>query len=393
MMRRATIETMKSVPRLFPLRWWLMVGTLAAVVGGVFLWKPKACPLQTSTENLDRGVTLQKFALDTPAGATQIYVVRGERKAAGGWRFRVAAAKGDVFQRETVTQIAQREKAVVAVNGGFFAYEGAAIGAVLLNGEWIRLPWKNRTALCIGEWKTEIANVRGNAKLTLNGKTVAVANLNGNPSKNAISILTPRFGEVYKVKSHESALRVAGNIYRGKVAEVVTGGVVKLSERGFVAVANGAAQADFANVNIGRNAGWLVDVAPIAIGNNSYTILGAGPGLLRAGKAAEASREEEFRPDVLQRGPRTAIGLDGRGNPLIVVADGHTECSPGLTLPELATLMQSLGATQGLHMDCGPSSVLVINGKVANRPSTNQPSGLNEPTVPNAVLMTDSDAE
>lgn len=383
---------MNSTPRLFPLRWWLQVGTLVAVLGGVLVYKPKACPLQTSTEALDDGLTLRKFAYDTPAGPTQIYVVRGDDKAAGGWRFRVAAAKGDVLQRETVTQIARRENAVVAVNGGFFAYEGAAIGAVKLNSEWIRLPWKNRSALCIGEQKTGITNVRGSAQLTLSGKTLPIANLNGNPAKEAISILTARFGDAYNLKAGETALCVEGSIYSGKVVEILTGGVAQLPDTGFVVVATGAAQALFAEATKGQTISWQVNSTPdSAILASFHTILGAGPRLLRDGKAAEASREEEFRPDVLQRGPRTAVGTDAKGNPLIVVADGGSDCSPGLTLPELAALMEKVGATQAMHMDCGPSSVLVINGKVANHPLSNQPSGFNEPTVPNAVLITDHD--
>lgn len=382
---------MKATPRLFPLRWWLQVGTLVILIGGLLVWKPKACPLQTATETLGKGLTLRKFAYDTPLGPTQIYVVRGDHGAAGGWRFRVAAAKGDVFQRETVSQIAGREKAIVAVNGGFFAYEGAAIGAVLLNGEWVRLPWKNRTALCLGETGAVIANVRGSAQLTLNGKTFPVANLNGNPSKDAISIVTPRFGETYIPQPHETALRIEGNFDSGKVAEIATNGIVKMPERGFVAVANGAAQTAFADAAVGQDASWKVNTSPYF--EQFHTILGAGPRLLLDGKAAEASHEEEFRPDVLQRGPRTAIGTDAQGNPLIVVADGRSDCSHGLTLPELATLMESLGAAQAMHMDCGPSSVLVINGKVANRPMENQPSGLHEPTVPNAVLLTDFDPD
>lgn len=103
--------------------------------------------------------------------------------------------------------------------------------------------------------------------------------------------------------------------------------------------------------------------------------------------ARETSVEEEFRPDVLLRGSRTGIGIAPNGDVLFVIADGNDTFSPGLTLPELAQIMAKEGAQDAIHMDCGPSSVLIINGQITNRPWTNQLSGLNEPTVPNALLV------
>ncbi len=232
---------MKRKRRLFPLRWWLQVASLLVLIAGVLLWHPSQCRLETTSETLAPGLTLTKLAQQTPDGATQIYVVRGER--ASGWRFNLATASGNVMQRETVTAIARRQSAPAAVNGGFFAYEGAAIGAVKTDGEWIRLPWKNRTAIGFNQGGTaHIGNLRGVAQLKLGDEWQSVAQLNGFPAKDALSILTPRFGTTYTLRPNETALEAQD----GKIARVLTGGGANIRTTGFVAVAGGTAQALFA---------------------------------------------------------------------------------------------------------------------------------------------------
>jgi hypothetical protein len=59
--------------------------------------------------------------------------------------------------------------------------------------------------------------------------------------------------------------------------------------------------------------------------------------------------------------PRTAVGLDGRGRLVLVVAEGRRPGrSEGLILGELARLMLDLGCVEALNLDGGGSSVLVI---------------------------------
>ena len=54
-----------------------------------------------------------------------------------------------------------------------------------------------------------------------------------------------------------------------------------------------------------------------------------------------------------------------------------------MTLPELAHLFEALGAGDALNLDGGGSSVMVLNGRTANRPS--DPAG--ERPVVNALLL------
>ena len=73
--------------------------------------------------------------------------------------------------------------------------------------------------------------------------------------------------------------------------------------------------------------------------------------------------------------PRTAIGIveeeDGSLHYIIVVSDGRTDESEGLTLYQLAEVMQQYGATTAYNLDGGGSSTLYFNGQVINNPTTN----------------------
>lgn len=68
--------------------------------------------------------------------------------------------------------------------------------------------------------------------------------------------------------------------------------------------------------------------------------------------------------------PRTAVGLSGDRRTLyLVVADGRRNETDGLTLPELAELLDGLGACTALNLDGGGSSTLWIRDNVVNQPS------------------------
>lgn len=69
--------------------------------------------------------------------------------------------------------------------------------------------------------------------------------------------------------------------------------------------------------------------------------------------------------------PRTAIGIIDDNHFLFVVSDGRTSESTGLSLYELATFMQEIGAKTAYNLDGGGSSTMYFNGEVINKPTTN----------------------
>lgn len=86
--------------------------------------------------------------------------------------------------------------------------------------------------------------------------------------------------------------------------------------------------------------------------------------------------------------PRTAVGLSEDGRELIlVVADGRREGVPGLTLPELAALMDEMGACSAVNLDGGGSSAMWIHDRIVNQPS----DGLERPVVNHLAVVATED--
>ncbi len=78
--------------------------------------------------------------------------------------------------------------------------------------------------------------------------------------------------------------------------------------------------------------------------------------------------------------PRTAIGMIAPNHYVFVVVDGRNEgYSRGMTLTELADLMQDLGATEAYNLDGGGSSTMYFMGRVVNNPQgKNQERGVSD---------------
>ncbi len=68
----------------------------------------------------------------------------------------------------------------------------------------------------------------------------------------------------------------------------------------------------------------------------------------------------------VDRHPRSAVGRTADNKFLFVVVDGRRAGAAGVTLVELQTVLEGLGATDGLNMDGGGSSALWIKGEPGN---------------------------
>ena len=105
-------------------------------------------------------------------------------------------------------------------------------------------------------------------------------------------------------------------------------------------------------------------------------VVSGGPRLLDRGRIAVRTRAEGFdRPGlygrfVAARNPRTLAGVRADGTLLLVTVDGRRPgYSAGMSLPEAARLMRSLGARDAVNLDGGGSTTMVVGGRVVNRPS------------------------
>ena len=109
--------------------------------------------------------------------------------------------------------------------------------------------------------------------------------------------------------------------------------------------------------------------ADTLVREGAWQVLTFGPALINGGQVTVSSSDEVGR--AMTSNPRTAIGQISEGHYLLVVSDGRTKESTGLSLRQLAELMQSLGAQIAYNLDGGGSSTMVFQGRVVNNPTTN----------------------
>jgi len=100
----------------------------------------------------------------------------------------------------------------------------------------------------------------------------------------------------------------------------------------------------------------------------SYAIGGA-PILIKDGTIRITATEELINVDNTTRRARTAIGYMLNNVAVMLVVEGGTTDSQGLTLLQLATMMKDIGQFEALNLDGGGSTTLLINGVEAVRPS------------------------
>ncbi len=104
------------------------------------------------------------------------------------------------------------------------------------------------------------------------------------------------------------------------------------------------------------------------VNDGVVNLLAFGPALVENGEIAVDTNTEVGQAMVSN--PRTAIGIIDENHYIIVVSDGRTSESEGLSLYQLAEVMKSYGAKTAYNLDGGGSSTLYFNGQVINKPTT-----------------------
>ena len=105
------------------------------------------------------------------------------------------------------------------------------------------------------------------------------------------------------------------------------------------------------------------------LNKGAVQVLSFGPALIENSQVAVDSADEVGK--AMASNPRTAIGIIDDKHYVLVVSDGRTDESKGLSLKELADFMKELEVTTAYNLDGGGSSTMYFNGQIINKPTTN----------------------
>ena len=290
------------------------------------------------------------------------------------------------FGRETVSGLATRRGVLVAINAGFFPFEGNPIGLHVDGGELVTEPSRTRSSLVVTEdGKATVRAFQWAGTVSIGDESKPLHGLNRRPGKGgellaftskffSKTLPTPDRVEVV-LDGAPSPLR-PGAKFSATVKSVSTGGETLLEPGAFV-LSGGGPVADWLKEKAVVGASLTLELAVTAVRGEAldpltirHAVTGAGR-LLTAGQVDVVLKPESISEAFsTTRHPRTAAGVCADGSVLLVTVDGRQpKLSRGVSLTELALLMKRFGATDALNLDGGGSTAMAVFGGIVNAPS------------------------
>ncbi|HET9368674.1 MAG TPA: phosphodiester glycosidase family protein [Vicinamibacterales bacterium] len=374
---------------------WLVVVAIALVSGACNGRSTATSSWLGSPDEVAPGVEFYRTSdtsLLEPAGPVAAYLLRLDPSKV---RLDAALAHGQIMGAERVDEIAARNGAIAAVNGGFFNVKnGEPIGLLKVAGELvsdngplkgaviIRAPPKERTSLLF-----DLIAARMTLRFTIAGRerVVPIDGVDTTRARGKLMIFTPAYHEDTDTAANGVEWILDGQPLR--VVDIQTNvGRARIPRNGAALSFGGldlpealAALAEGTEVKLETTWRTAADVPIEHLEKADHIVNGAGL-LRRNGEMIANWDEENLKADTFThvRHPRTLIGVDNYGFFWLAAIDGRQpEYSVGMTFAELQRLADRLQLRDALNLDGGGSTTMVVTGKVVNRPS--------DPTGPRPV--------
>lgn len=280
------------------------------------------------------------------------------------------------------------QRAELAWNGGYIlnpelvgklglpeSYIGSPLGLLITGGKCLSPPLFNKAALLIdkkGRADIQRVNCAGGITLTLGGERFVLTSEQHNPEDpgDAIAYYDLMFSGKTIPAAGRTIARFSGRILR-EVFTVKPGGVARIIPVGLTVSFPGGLLPE------GISAGHVAEITVAGL-ENIWHAIEAGPQLLENGKQ-EINMELEgwktefsiatqaARLDYLDmRGPKIAVGMDGKGRLMVLTVNGRIRESVGATHADMAGILAGHGMVKAMGFDPGGSSTLYAQGKVLN---------------------------
>ena len=313
-----------------------------------------------SVKEIEKGVKHVRMINYYNGKPVRINIVEVSRSANENLVVEPATASNKLASRSKISSIANRENAFIAINGGYFKPQtGTPLGTLMINKKVYTGPIYDRVAMGIFDNHFEMARVQLKASVKTNKGDLKIDNINQPRMLSLHTIVyTPDWGEVSPPSPKYGKQIVVED---GKIINISTESN-KIPENGFVIV---GPEKQLDTISNAKRIKLDVKINPEWHGVEH--IISGGPYLVKNGDVFVDMTEQKLG-SIGGRNPRTAIGYTQEGNLIMVTADGREGASVGLTLNELAFLMKKLGCVNAMNLDGGGSTVMLINGKVVNKP-------------------------
>ena len=270
----------------------------------------------------------------------------------------IVFAQNSIGNTEELSSMATRTSAKAAINGGFFqSFDNAKAkepyGLLIKNGKLIHSDNTGSTLGFTKDGSIKMDVLRSSVVATIADTTYTVSLMNHSPAidSNTVALFTSAYDETL----HTTGAAVI--VQNGAISAISKEKVITIPKDGYVLVFTGSKAADTDAMQKGDTVSYEVSYVNA---NNAkvnwsdvQTAIGAGPILLKDGKAALNPVKEGFTDTTSFQMPvaRSAVGITEDGTILLV---GNVKC----IAEEMSAVMLELGAEQAIAMDSGSSSGL-----------------------------------
>jgi len=260
----------------------------------------------------------------------------------------------------SLTALAQRQDALVAINGGFFnRVRRLPLGALRDQGRWLSGPILNRGVV---GWEPRSLPRFGRLRLEEwisddRGQRLPLLTVNSGLAQRGLSRYTGEWGRLYQaLTGSETGLLLSGGQVQRRIGSAELAAGVPLRQEDTLVVARGGADLPWGEGNRLR-----IESRPSDPVGNASNVMGGGPLLLQNGRIVLNGGAEGFGAAFLRQGaPRTVVGSDGTLLWLVTLEGAGGSAGP--TLSETAWLLQQMGLVDALNLDGGSSTGLVMGG-------------------------------
>jgi phosphodiester glycosidase len=350
-------------------------------------------PSGASATSLVPGVDYSRQVIRTSAGRVVLHILVAP-KPGGLYALKPVLSNSKVAGVEPVSSMQRRLSrgaTVAGVNGDLFSWRtGSPSGIFLRRNVLASRPERTRSSLgigldgllrvgLVGYWGFyKVGNLPAhpvfefNRPLTHRGLALYTS-LYGSRTPHAALAREVILRRIPSIRPGVSVQAVSSAVVRGGGHRIPPGGAV-VQARGFwrPILAHEARPGRVLTIQARLTSWW----------DNVRNAIGGGPILVRNGLAVYGSGEGFTSDQLAGRHPRTAVGQLSDGRILMLVADGRSSRSAGLTIRQLASQMARLGAVTAMAFDSGGSSTMAFDGGVLNSPSDG-----NERWVSDAIMV------
>ena len=321
----------------------------------------------------------------------QIYLLEADLKNGAG--VSGALAQDSVFGFEPLGTLARHHQAKAAVNGMFFDDLGSPAGLLCEAGRWIRLSDIGTPCLIIDQTPS-IQNITVKAFWQSGQAGGQIYSYNNGAFHGLVNVFTADYGETNRVFRPQATYRLTG----GKITErFLTTEPVRIGEDFLLtyllpedtAIEDMSWQRLPAFVpvfEVGEEIAVRIQTVDAA-GREIFpqSVYQTGGWLVKDEKII-AKPQEEFIGYTTSLQPRTAVGINRKGNLIFIVADGRQKgIAEGLTGQWLAELLTEYEVTEAAYLDGGASSMMWLENGLVSRPA--YPDLLDGKALAHAILL------